>query len=278
MRKAQINIEFVGGAIIFFTTLLFIMSSTFSVLPKYGEKSRLNELEITGWTLSKKLINSKGFWDNSTHNGTDWENHPSDVVSIGLAESYHDLDPEKTEEFLNNVNYVNAKTNLFKIEKDFRVKITEFIPIETYKTFEWSNGSEYGIKEPFTSIYNNSNKIIHFGSAEIGSHKLWVLATKNGDKYPLYFKLDSKDFSNCNKTNSSNYFEIKIDGRNYIHDNSRKSEVRGSERSLVMLRREKGSGVGEIGRSPPKVKSEYLRIRRYALMDSRPVEVELIIW
>lgn len=276
--KAQINIEFLGGAVLFFAVLTFVMTGPFTILPKYENINQLNSLETTGWIISNQLINEQGYWESSNDNGTRWEDHPGKIASLGLSEGYHRIDPKKAEKLLNNLSYTNVKASLLGIEKDFKIKLREFIPVDTHKTFQKGKGSKYGFVEPQDSIYLNSDEQIHYGSHEIQGKTLWVLTAKNMGKHSIYTEINSKNFTDCNKTNSTDYFELKIGGEKYIHDINRTNDVETSDGSLVIFRRNNGTYLGEFGREPPKTSDDYVKIKRFGTIGKKIIEIEITVW
>ena len=287
-EKAQINIEFIGGSILFFSALVFVISSIFGVLPQYENVNQINDLETTGIIIGKKLINDQGFWGNSTHNGSDWENHPEyehlnfTNYSLGLAKDYHNLDPAKSEAFFNGFlsdNYTGVKTRIFHIADDFRVKATEFVPVRTYKTYEKGNEGDYGIIPPSDSIYTSSDtgSTIHFGNNSFNSREMWFLVAENNGNYPIYIS-DDKNFSSSNRTNASIKHLMNISGRTYIHDAKHNNEVSNSERNLLIFRREEGYAVGEFGRVPPDIEENYVKHERYVMLNSNPAKIEVTVW
>lgn len=292
-RKAQVNIEFIGGSILFFSALIFVISSVFGALPKYENINQLNSLESTGMALGRKLINYRGFWRNSTHNGTNWEDKETYLesnnfsnFSLGLAESYHTLDPDKCEEFFNGFlsdNYTEVKTGVLKMEEDFRITSTEYIIVDTYNSFTRGNGSNLGITEPPSSdpIYNSTEteNIVHYGNKSINEEMRWFLVTKTNDDYTIYIS-ENTNFNSggYNRTNASETYNMEINGRIYIHDLENSNEVENSERRVLIFRRESGEYLGSFGREPPEIEDNYVKQERIVTLNSNLIKMEILVW
>lgn len=73
------------SAVMFIGLVLYITSTISDIVSPHFTSAIKQESEAYAYVISSLLMSSPGYWENSSGNGTDWENHPQDTVSLGLA-------------------------------------------------------------------------------------------------------------------------------------------------------------------------------------------------
>lgn len=89
--RAQLTIGFMISAMMFVGLVLYTTSTVFNVINPYFNAAGNQESEAYAYMVSTLLLSDTGQWGNATWNGTDWENHPQEISSLGLANSYYRL-------------------------------------------------------------------------------------------------------------------------------------------------------------------------------------------
>ena len=82
-EKGQISFDFLMGIVVFLFTLMFVIQFIPGLfISTSGEGS----LDSVAYRTANLLVEDPGWWENSTHNGTNWEIHIGNISRIGLAE------------------------------------------------------------------------------------------------------------------------------------------------------------------------------------------------
>lgn len=81
-EEGQISIDFLLGISIFLLTLGFLIQFIPGLFLSTSEEGSLNSV---AYRTANILIEDPGWWENNTHNGTDWEDNIVYLSRIGLA-------------------------------------------------------------------------------------------------------------------------------------------------------------------------------------------------
>ncbi len=269
-KHGQINIEFTGGAVLFFITLIFVITSVFAILPKYAETSQKNNLENIGWTLSELIINDPGYWSSGNESGFDWENHLKYIKTFGLAKDYHQLSENKIAA-LPSLSYEKVKT-ILGIDKNFQFNIKEFLIINCIHTFEKHNLESTGLTgEPSDSFYKNADSTVHLGTKLISGRKFYFLIAQKEDNFMLYISPKS-NFSQFSKYNSSKPANITLESQKFMF--SENNGIKSSKGNIVILNRE----IIKYGRNMTGLEKQVLVFKRFAELNGSIAKLSLKVW
>lgn len=103
--KGQIAIDFLLGISLFLIALIF----TVQFIPGMFMAGSVREssLDYTAYRTASVLAEDTGWWGNSMGSATDWENHPDDIMRVGLA-----VDDDITSRLTDSPNLIsNNKTS-----------------------------------------------------------------------------------------------------------------------------------------------------------------------
>jgi len=84
-KNAQTTFAFMISAVMFIGLVLYITNTISNIISPHFTSAIRQESEAYAYVISSMLMSSPGYWNGSTGNGKDWENHPQDAVSLGLA-------------------------------------------------------------------------------------------------------------------------------------------------------------------------------------------------
>ncbi len=270
-KKGQINIEFTAGAVLFFLTLIFVITTAFSILPKYVATTEQNKMENLGWALTDVLLSDSGYWKNSSTNGTDWENHINHIKVVGLVKEFQQLDPNKINA-LGSLNY-NQLRYLLGLKENFQINIKEYVIIETLRFFE--KGDLEGViisGEPNSGFYANAESLIHFGTKIInGTTFYFLVATQNQD-YRVFVSQYSNFSAFTEYDPSWTSSEISFNSLTFNVKNGK--TIKNSNGKLLILERP----YFDYGGTTTIVNERIYVFRRFAEMENQMVEVIFTLW
>ncbi|SDG29526.1 hypothetical protein SAMN04488589_2622 [Methanolobus vulcani] len=109
--KGQIAVDFLLGISLFLIALTF----TVQFIPGMFMSGSAGEssLDYTAYRTATVLVEDTGWWGNSTSSGTDWEEHPGNVMRIGLA-----VDDDLSSKLTNSPNIISRKKTLQMMNVD----------------------------------------------------------------------------------------------------------------------------------------------------------------
>ena len=147
--KGQLSFDFLLGIIVFLFTLMFVIEFIPGLfISTSGEGS----LDSVAYRTANLLVEDPGWWENSTHNGTNWEIHIENISRIGLAEDEFP-DIRRT--------YTPNKLNRSKIQQ--LMELNETMIINNLGLYDMISGTKinYGYN---ISIDRNDDPLIINGS------------------------------------------------------------------------------------------------------------------
>lgn len=267
--KGQISIDYVAGGLVFFGAIIFLVGNLLSVIPQFEQAQHQDDLHMTAYGMSEVLLNDNGYWENATHTGTDWEEHPvADIETIGLNGGGA-LAQDKVDAF-HDLPYATVKDR-FNVSEDFNVQLEEFVDIDTHATFEQGSPPSF-ITEP-GSYSGSTSSIVHYGAKRIDGQPKRFMLTDELDWYNTLRVSDDWNFSNAN-TETYNLTEeqfVPIGSNTYTVPPFVTQQSEG--RLLVLERR-----VGRAGVIPPSFVASVVSIQRYAVLNGNIVRMEVQIW
>ncbi len=269
IRKAQISIDYIGGATVFFVAILFIVVTTLNVVPRYSENLSHNRLQVTGWTISTTLLETPGYWSQGEEWGYDWHEPTNidDVKSLGLEDhKERGLDRDKIEALDETfgIGYIDMK-NILATEFEFHMDFTEFVVIDTSMEgdpdreptgkpggswgYEVIDGEGY-----FFYVYEDGNNDfeVHVGQ-------------EDGSGFEFDHEITSGD--------GSVDMELGENGREYTL-NIITSGVIPSEGDILVLEKD----IKSIGRDIHLSADEMINIRRFSNIEDNIVRVDMRFW
>lgn len=265
--KGQISIDYVAGGLVFFGAIIFLVGNLLSVVPQFQQQQQQNDLQMAAYAMSEVLLNDRGYWANATHEGTDWEDHTSDVETIGLSDGSR-LVADKVNALL-DLQYTTVKEQ-FNISQDFNIELHEFVDVDTHRTFE--KGDSPGYLTPPSSYSGSTSSTVHYGAKRIDGQPKRFLLT---DELSWYNKLrvsDDWDFSSgVTVYNLTEDQFVPVGPNTYTIP---AFVTRQSDGKLLVLRRR----IGRIGRIPPSFTASVTSINRYGVLSGNVVRLEVQIW
>ncbi len=99
-EKGQIAVDFLLGISLFLIALTF----TVQFIPGMFISGSAEEssLDYTAYRTATVLVEDTGWWGNSTSSGTNWEDHPNNIMRIGLA-----VDDDTSSKLTNSPNLIS---------------------------------------------------------------------------------------------------------------------------------------------------------------------------
>lgn len=256
--KGQISFDYLAGAMVFFSAILFLVSSVTGVLPAMEQSQQVSELEMTGWALSEVLLEDEGFWEQGNVNGTDWHlQNPAWVQVVGLRDGRR-LSRAKIGALI-NMSYSRIRS-ITGTDVAFNIGFIEYATIDTYDTFNRTAGNAPSyINEPAYS--GGEAAIVHYGSARIDGAKRYALLSNEIGWYNKLRLSEDWDFQNANTDtyNLTTPVFVPIAGGTYRID---AAQTDASDGKLLVLER----SIGRVGAIPAEDVSNIVSIDRYAAL------------
>lgn len=285
-NKAQLNIEFTGGAILFFVTLVFLLSTVLSNIPKHTGQAETNRLSLTAESLTGKLIDHTGAWNSSGTNHR-WEDHTDQLTSLGLADSYHTLAQDKIDAMRNDLNRIEVQSalGLRRARIRYNLSLIRLVPVKTTKTFGKGNGSKYGLTEPSDDKcdYSEMEPLIHYGARGISGDDYHLLIGRHavdGDYY-YWISVNEKDFTDESETGDDVCYEIqaKLEEDVYVGSSGdyfigKRSGAQASNGNLIVFQRK----LLSHGFQPSPTAGNIVQTRRYTTLGNDSVKLVLQVW
>lgn len=280
----QLNIEFTGGAILFFATVLFLLGTVLANIPKHTSQAEQNRLALISRSVTDKLINNKGFYNDSGSTGTRWEDgtHHEHLESLGLANAYHQLAQDKITALDDHINKTEGQSalGLAGIWVEYNLTLTRLVPFPATTTFQQGNGAEIGVDEP-GGIYDNSNmeKVVNYGSRWIDGHTYHLLINRDNstNEYHYWISQGNKDFAtssdhyNINDKLGGGGVTIGSDAHFYI---GQRSGAEAGDSSLIVFQKH----LLSHGFQPSPSAENIVQTSRYASLGNDTVKLVLQVW
>jgi hypothetical protein len=272
--KGQISIEYTGGALLFFSSILFVVAGVLGTLPQFTSAIDENSIETQIWASTALLLSDTGQWESDTRVGPDWHNNIENTTQLGLVGQDGDLSRDKIRQFV-SMDYSDVKV-LLRTEKDFNIRFTEFSIIDTASSFEKTdpqgNIGEV-ITEPTGSSYDSANDTIRYGSISANGAEKNVLVTAHQGNYDTVYISEDWDFTDAIRLGPTGNQILSFDGRRYrlsVPD----SGVFASDGKTVVLTRP----LGNVGTRTPAAEATVVTARRFGNIGSNPVRIDVEMW
>ncbi|MDY6769486.1 MAG: hypothetical protein SVU88_00780 [Candidatus Nanohaloarchaea archaeon] len=267
MTSGQISIDYLAGALIFFGSVVFLVSNVMTTLPAFSSAQQTDELTLSAWSISEVMMNDEGYWENATHSGSDWHRHTGDTEVVGL----------KAGETLSRAK-INALTGMnstwlrgvLQTGKKLNIEFREVVDVDTHRTFQQGSAPSH-ITEP--SYPANVQQTVHHGAVRLDGQQRYVLLTAN-ENLGWYNRLrisPDPDFSDDDIHNLTETAYIPVGDGTYIAE-AGNTEISGGD--LLILRR----GLGRVGDVPDQSVQDIVSVDRYGVVDGNVVEVTVRVW
>lgn len=265
--KGQISIDYVAGALIFFGSLVFLVSNVMGTLPAFSQAQQTDELTLSAWSMSEVVMKDEGYWRNGTHSGDNWQDHLGSVEVLGVKEG-NEISGEKINAFTGlNQSWLRSA---FNTEKKVNVEFREVVNVDTHRSFQ--RGSPPGfITEPAYS--GGTADEIRYGAKELSGEERHFLLVKNPG-FGWYNRVRVStgwDFTGSDTYNLTDTRYIPVGGGTYVTE-AANTEVSGG--NLLILWRD----LGRTGDVPGESVDEIVSVDRYGVMDGNVVEVTFRVW
>jgi len=276
--EGQISIDYAAGALLFFLSLIFIITGILSTVPEYSDDIDANRLELEAWKLTTAMINSPGYWRNSSRGGSAWASvEEDDIRQIGFATEDGGLSRAKLQRAL-RLDYADLRERL-DVEAHFRMSVQEFAQVDTSRSFAYGDPPSNlpGFQVPTATDYQEFNGTVQYGSSDINGEIMRWLVTHNETFDRVYWS-DSWDFSAADPRSTESEERITFgpdggDGRTYIFDGG-DAGISTSGGELVVLQRP----IGQYGRRVPAFVQDSVRVTRFSNINTAPVRLEMEVW
>lgn len=264
IRKAQISIDYIGGAVVFFVSVLFIVTGVLNVMPEFTDNVVQNRLETKSWSLSTVLLSTEGYWENENESGSDWQNNVDDVLSFGLqSRDEQGLDRDKIQA-LDRVDYQEVK-NTFGTGFDFAIDFTEYITVDT-------SGE---VPEKIEIPESLEEQELNFGSRQVDGEVYYFLVHESSGDYNVSVS------SGTNFSKDLDSFITEVNSTGVVDFGDRQftveipnSGVVESEGKLLVLQ----TSIQRIGRRVPPDPGEVVSIRRFSNTGKNVVRMDVRMW
>lgn len=268
MRKGQISIDYAGGALVFFVSLIFVVTGMLGTIPQFSEAVTADRLETIGWSLSTQLLEQPGYWQDGSQNRTDWQNapDPSMIQSLGLAAPNSGISSAKVD-VMQDMNYTTIK-NIVNINDDFTLDLTAYMVVTTTRTFE-KGSSPWALDGDF-AWEGNSDQAWYGATMENGVSQYFMI-----DRDPEYtiYASSTRDFADYTTVAPGEAKIRDFGDQSYILEHSTSGVAQAEGRQLVLERQ-----LGRIGERTPPEEAQTVNIVRYSHIDQNPVRIQMEVW
>jgi hypothetical protein len=266
--KGQLNIEFIGGFLLFISAIFFVSFSATGIFSEFEKQNRINDLGSSMIAISNILLNSEGYWQNENLGGTDWDKNLNFTKSLGLLDQGKFSDSKF--DALNKLGYERVR-ELLSTDKNFLIESSSFYYIETREKFDKPFKPPF-IIEPSDTFYTNFNTSINYGSGTINGQKMYFLVLLNRTAFRIYAS-KSWNFSSAEIIQPGN-MNLTINGEPFSLIQN--SVVISKGNILIFKSKEKRFGI------PPGFGARnVLSSDRFSISDSvgtRIVKLSLVVW
>lgn len=268
IRKAQISIDYIGGAIVFFIAILFIVTTTLNVVPRFSDNLEHNRLQVTGWTISTTLLDTPGYWENDDEDGEDWyeyifegSGNQENLKSIGLEDmETGGLDRDKIESLGTLIDYTDMR-EIMSTDFEFHIDFTEYVIIDTSK-----DGDSDEEPEPGGS----------WGYEIIRGEGYYFYVVEETDGYTVHVGEEDGqgiDFFEEVEQGESVILELGEDDEEFLLDVTSGGILK-SGGDLLVLEKD----LRSVGRDIHLSADEMVNIRRFSNIDDNIVRIDMRIW
>ncbi len=264
----QISIDYLAGALIFFGSIVFLISNVMTTLPAFTQAQENDELTLTAWSVSEVVMNDKGRWSNESGSGTDWHNHRDDIDVLGV-EGEDGLSEEKVDA-LTELDQSRIREALGTAKK-VNIDVEKVIDVDTHRSFQQGESPDF-IDEPSTYPGFVADTV-HYGARQLDGNDRYVLLTQN-ENLGWYNRLrlsEDGDFTGSEVHNLTDTVFLPIGENTYIAD-AANTEI--SDGNLLVLHR----SLGRTGDVPGGADTDIVSVNRYGVMDGDVVEVRFRVW
>lgn len=277
--KGQTTLEFIGAFIFFIIVLTSVLLTTVSDIPQFNDYAEITQKNLEIKKTTDLLLTSKGYYDNGTSNGTDWQNHLNHTQTPGLASDEMHIDSAKLGVIRTiqpgYYNYTDMVKDL-NLDYEYNFNFTWYPVVETDRNFvRGSPPSTPSIDEPMTAYYDDAQNRIHYGSITLEGETRRFLVTAYDGVYNTTYISDDWDFVGRPVRGIGD--TIMIGGREFEIENIQNRK--NTPGAAIFL----SSHLKEFGRNPESADGSRVKINRYALLDKpgsseQLVKMEVLAW
>lgn len=270
--KGQISIDYLAGALVFFGSIVLLVSNVMTVAPEFTASQKTDELQLEAWTISEVIMEDRGYWEKNTQSGEAWHENMDGLEIIGLK-GERGLSREKVQALLDME--AEEIREVLRTDKKFNVDLREVIEIDTSQSFDRTDPSTIPDFITGPSYGPDTSSEVHYGTETLSGEEKYFLLMKDRDLgwYNNLSVSSSWDFSDSDTEfyNLSSDSYIPAGGGTYIAG-AGNTEI--SEGRLLILERD----IGSTGDFPRESVEEVVSAERYGVMDGNVVEVSFRLW
>jgi len=283
-RKGQINLEFLAAATLYIIALGTVMVSGSDILPTYTDRAQ-KDINLEARSFTHQVLTQKGHHEFGNE-GSNWQKNSSTISNtdgFGLAKGFLEIDEDKLEK-LSTVSFSSEKMNyshmkeLTQVDNQYRFRFTWMPTVDTNRSFvRGQPPSDPPINEPFGSSsnccapYNNSDNIVHYGTADLnGTRYNYLVTARNGVYNTTYINRDAAsawDFSTSNPYGENESITL-------APYTIKKFQNLPDERGALLILDQHLKTFGARIDS----ESTVIKLQRFAKMYNEPVRVEVWAW
>jgi hypothetical protein len=277
--KGQTTLEFIGAFLFFIIVLTSVLLTTLSDIPQFNDYAEITEKNLEIKKTTDLILTSKGYYDNGTQKGTDWQNHLNDTKMPGLASDEMHIDSAKLDVIRTiepgYYNYTDMVNDL-NLEYEYNFNFTWYPIVETHRTFvRGSPPSSPDIDEPASDYYDNAQNRIHYGSITLEGDTRRFLVTAYDGVYNTTYMSDDWDFIGRPVKGVGD--DIVIAGREFTIENIQNRNNRPGASIII------SSHLKEFGRNPESADGSRVKVNRYPIYDNpgssdQLVKMEVLAW
>jgi hypothetical protein len=153
--NGQIATDFLLGLSLFLIALMFVIQFIPGMfIPSLAGES---SLDYTAYRTASILAEDTGWWGNSTSSATDWENHPDNIMRIGLAND-NDI----------NSRLTNTPNMLSKNKINSMLLVNETALIEKLGLYNNVDGTRFSYGYNISITKNNAPLVLNNTAINLG--------------------------------------------------------------------------------------------------------------
>ncbi|MCJ7450132.1 MAG: hypothetical protein MUP58_00105 [Candidatus Nanohaloarchaeota archaeon QJJ-9] len=276
-KEGQISIDYVGGAMIFFVSIVFVVQGIVGTIPQYSSIAESNREEIAAWGLSTSLVSDTGYWSD-VYDGTNWEDNviTGKVKRIGLkSPEGSGVSREKINKLL-GMDYKEIK-KLFETGKDFSIEFTEYAVVklsgEFYRGGDIDGIETYNGFKPPSDGLGGADRYMRYGTISINGSERYFLASFDDSDFDGLYVSDSIDFSSSEKLEQGELKTLDFNGRRFRFGLG-SSGLSTSNGKILLVERV----MGRIGRRIPTSEETVTRVKRYSNTQKSIIMLDMRVW
>lgn len=273
--KGQINIEYIGAAILFFLGVGVVIFVGINILPEYQDDIESQAKYYEAQRVTTQMMATEGFTlaDAGANNWSYSDPRAQWVDDFGLKNEEGELSKEKIERLSNSdelgkVNYTQFR-NVADVENQYHFKFISRPVFEYNGSFMRTDPPEDPeIIEPEEDYQFKDNRVVYGENRYLGDVYRYLIVSEDLEYDRVYFSEDW-NFTDSDPVHLGE--TVDLHDRELVLDHV--TNVENSPGSFALLEKQ----IHEFG-APVGAADERLTIRRFDIMSGEPLEIEVMVW